>query len=177
MPVMTRHGGRELLPLLFKLLGYLVGVEVGTRSGEFAKTILDENLETKLWCVDPYREYLQWDFKTQNYYRKQAAIKLKDYDVEFVFKDSMEAVIDFPDTSFDFVYIDGAHDFDNVCMDLICWAKKVKNGGIIALHDYIDSYNNGVVKCVNAYTHCHNIRPWFITRDHIPTAFWVKDEA
>ena len=31
-----------------------------------------------------------------------------------------------------------------------------------------------VVQAVDAYTHCHSIRPWYVTREKEPCAFWVK---
>lgn len=43
-----------------------------------------------------------------------------------------------PDLSLDFVYIDARHDFESVYNDLLTWTPKVKPGGIIAGHDYID---------------------------------------
>ena len=35
-----------------------------------------------------------------------------------------------------FVYIDGNHKFDFICPDIIYWSKKVKHGGIVAVHDF-----------------------------------------
>ena len=38
--------------------------------------------------------------------------------------------------SLDGIFIDGAHDFHSVCDDLAAWLPKVKEGGIIAGHDF-----------------------------------------
>jgi FkbM family methyltransferase len=38
----------------------------------------------------------------------------------------------------DFVYIDARHDYTSVINDLAAWTEKVKPGGIIAGHDYLD---------------------------------------
>jgi hypothetical protein len=86
----------------------------------------------------------------------------------------MDAVGEFEHESIDFVYIDGNHRFDFVMTDLIRWAKRVKKGGIVALHDYCHFHWSGVVRAVDAYTYCHDIRPWFITKEAKPTVFWVK---
>jgi hypothetical protein len=45
-------------------------------------------------------------------------------------------VTQFKDGEVDFVYIDGDHGFDAVKADISAWWPKVKNGGILAGHDY-----------------------------------------
>ena len=32
----------------------------------------------------------------------------------------------------------------------------------------------GVIEAVDAYTRCHMIHPWYVTREDLPTAFWVR---
>lgn len=49
---------------------------------------------------------------------------------------SLEAAAMFSDNSIDFVYIDGAHEYDDLKADIAAWGPKVKNGGIIAGDDY-----------------------------------------
>lgn len=62
---------------------------------------------------------------------------------------STDAAHHFKNRSIDFVFIDAAHDYDNVTADIAAWLPKVKVGGIMAGHDYDDDYRNGVVKAVN----------------------------
>jgi len=64
----------------------------------------------------------------------------------------------------DFVYLDAAHDYDNVKLDIKCWYPKVREGGILGGHDIIDE---GVKKAVNekfklSYAHFGN--EWFIVK-------------
>ncbi len=61
---------------------------------------------------------------------------------------SWEAADDFFDGSVDFVFIDAAHDYDSVMLDIQSWLPKVKTGGIIAGHDYYEGFK-GVVKAVD----------------------------
>ena len=51
--------------------------------------------------------------------------------------------------SLDFVFIDAAHDYENVIADIRAWYPKVKEGGVIAGHDYPDW--PGVKKAVDEY--------------------------
>lgn len=51
-------------------------------------------------------------------------------------KPSLEAVKEYDDNSLDGVFIDGNHEYENVKADILAWIPKVKNGGILAGHDY-----------------------------------------
>lgn len=42
----------------------------------------------------------------------------------------------FPDAFFDFIFIDGGHEYNQVCRDIDGWLPKVKSGGMLAGHDY-----------------------------------------
>jgi predicted O-methyltransferase YrrM len=55
----------------------------------------------------------------------------------------------YQDDSLDFVFIDAGHDYDSVTKDITNWYPKIKNGGIIAGHDY--HYDVGVYPAVNDY--------------------------
>ena len=49
---------------------------------------------------------------------------------------SVEAAALYPDESLDFVFIDAAHDEENVFADCLAWYPKVKKGGIFGGDDY-----------------------------------------
>jgi hypothetical protein len=51
-------------------------------------------------------------------------------------KNSLEASQDYEDNSLDIVFIDAAHDYENVYNDLKAWFPKVKSTGIISGHDW-----------------------------------------
>lgn len=59
-----------------------------------------------------------------------------------------EAVHLFKDESLDGVFIDADHSYEAVKKDIDDWMPKVRKGGILAGHDYIQTFS-GVVKAVN----------------------------
>ena len=61
---------------------------------------------------------------------------------------SNEAVNKFENESCDVVFIDMEHTYEAVKNDINIWLKKVKSGGYMAGHDYVDGWP-GVVKAVN----------------------------
>jgi predicted O-methyltransferase YrrM len=61
---------------------------------------------------------------------------------------SEEAATTFADGTFDFVYIDAAHDYESVKRDIDAWLPKVKPGGALAGDDYHPTWK-GVMDAVN----------------------------
>jgi hypothetical protein len=49
------------------------------------------------------------------------------------------------------LFIDGAHDEDNVCMDTMNWAPHVVEGGTILYHDYDMPNAEGVIVFIDQY--------------------------
>ena len=166
---------RNSLHSLYKDLGFKIGAEVGVSRGKHSQRMCKAIPGLELYCIDPYVKYkMKPSQEGQDRIHAYACKILSPYNVHMIRKTSMEAVKEFEDESLDFVYIDGNHKFDFFTMDLISWGRKVKKGGIIACHDYCHFHWSGIVRSVDAYTYCHDIRPWFITKETKPTAFWVK---
>ena len=171
---------RNDLGELFARLGFKAGAEIGVCSGEYSEVLLKANPELRLLCIDPWERYWSpWKYwvntrraETRFERTKERLAPYKA--VEFVRKRSMEAVNDVPDQSLDFVYIDGLHDFDNAMMDVIAWSAKVRSGGVVSGHDYLNMYGGQVPAVVDAYTRAHQINEWYVTRDRAPSWFWVK---
>jgi len=151
------------------------GVEIGTFLGNWASLWCRQNPQLHLTCIDPYASYGGRRSATTQEKCYQTALRtLEPYNATIVRKASLEAVDSFEDESLDFVSIDGDHFFDAVMQDLICWRRKVRKGGLIAVHDYTVLQGCHVMRAVDAYTHCHNISPWYVTADYTPTAFWER---
>ena len=151
------------------------GVEIGTYLGHWALTWCSRNPQLHLTCIDPYRPYsARESAETQEAIYQEALVRLEPCNATIVRKASLDAVNDFEDGSLDFVSIDGDHFFDAVIQDLIYWVPKVRNGGLICVHDYTAAQGPHVIRAVDAYTHCHVIAPWYATTDCTPTAFWER---
>lgn len=97
------------------------------------------------FVVQPVFDGQLWQFgEVSNSYKPDAHalfekhIREAGYQQEvFLLADYSEgAVRQFEDNTLDAVFIDGAHDAENVAFDLRAWYPKVKSGGIIAGHDY-----------------------------------------
>jgi predicted O-methyltransferase YrrM len=54
----------------------------------------------------------------------------------------------FLDNTFDFVFIDGSHDYQSVKNDISYWYPKVKMGGILGGDDYVECWSD-VIKAVD----------------------------
>lgn len=174
LPIGAKRGGRERLGDVFRMLGLNRGAEIGTKKGEFASVLCAANPDLILFCVDPWSAAFGGAQDVHDRYHKQAVSVLAPFKVTILQKTSLEALADFQDGSLDFVYIDANHSFDCVAPDIIFWSQKVRSGGIVACHDYFSHIRGGVVKAVDAYTHCHHIDPWYVTEEVYPTAFWVN---
>lgn len=56
----------------------------------------------------------------------------------------------FEDGSIEFCFLDGAHDYESIKSDIHDWTPKLKPSGILAGHDYSDSWP-GVKRAVKQY--------------------------
>lgn len=178
-PKGKRRSGRhplatELLSELIGVLGLKKGVDIGVRAGRSAEMWLLRNPGIDLHCVDPWVAYNKFSQRRQDKYYAAACALLKPTEAKIMKMTSMEALSHFEDESLDFVHVDGNHDFDYCCPDIIYWSRKLRKGGLMMVHDYCVFWWNGVMKAVDAYTHCHHIDPWYVTRSKTPTAFWEK---
>ena len=170
------NSSREDLGKLFAKLGYKTGAEIGVSRGIHAKSLCKTIPDLKLFLVDPWEAYDQpLITKERAEERYQDCVKrLKGYDVEYLKVPSMDGVRYFMDESLDFIYIDGLHTFDGIMSDLIFWSPKVRSGGIVSGHDYLEFPQSGIIPAVRAYVTGHGIFDWYVTRDKKASFFWVK---
>ncbi len=178
MPVLARHlrnGGRGCLAEAMRDMGVKRGVEIGTRRGRSAELWCKTIPGLDLTCIDPYTVYhTRRSQEGQDAIFAEATQRMAAVGARIIRAKSVDVANEFKDGSLDFVNIDGDHTFDAAALDIIMYAPKVRRGGLILIHDYCSFQASGVIKAVDAYTHCHDIRPWYVTKEHQPTAFWEK---
>jgi len=134
-----------LLNILFLSNG--TGAEVGVYLGDFSKTIL-EGWKGVLLLVDPWADLDEWKSVLAAAHKgnwesvyKTAQLNVKPFRDRalFIRNTSVNAVMDIPDGSLDFVYIDGDHSYEGCKKDLEVWFPKVSRGGLFSGHDYLNN--------------------------------------
>ena len=120
------------------------GAEIGTFKGEFAKEIL-QNWSGTLYMIDVWRplgeEYLDSsNHAVHSTVYSETMGTISGYeDRGIMVRATSEAAADmFDRESLDFVYIDANHAYDFVVEDIKLWYPKVKSGGYLCGHDYIN---------------------------------------
>lgn len=185
MPIELRDFHRNDLAQLFAELGFKRGAEIGVAEGNYSEILLKANPDCELLLIDPWHHYSdnpQGKSKEKHEFAYNEMLrKVKDYrNVKVCMDYSMNAVDDFDDDYFDFVYVDGNHLFDYVIQDLVRWSTKVRSGGIVSGDDYyaLDQkrwIGGGVIEAVQAYTNAHRIPIWYLFQGHKSVDyFWVK---
>lgn len=160
----------------FKELGFTKGAEVGVFGGYFSEILCKEIPGLDLTCVDV------WGWGKYQRAEQECLRRLAPYNVHIIKEYSVEAAKQVEDGSLDFVYIDAAHDYENVKLDIAAWAPKVRVGGIIAGDDFYDfpSGKGGVMQAATEFaSHYHydlKVTNWNMDdpiRDDRQPSFWM----
>jgi predicted O-methyltransferase YrrM len=170
-------GTREDLARLFAELGYTKGAEIGVSAGAYSLCLCRSIPNLELFCVDPWKVERYGNARKMEVYYQRCLARLPPYGAKLMRMTSVEAAKLIPDDSLDFVYIDALHDYDNVKMDIELWAPKVRMGGIVSGHDYVELHYFGVIQAVDEYTKANNIvfyttRPEYLRDFVVPSWFW-----
>lgn len=125
-----------------ELLG--TAVEVGTHRGDFAWRFLFTWIGAEFYAVDPYLGGYDPDDPAsrgdRNHDARLGQDRLSEFGtrVHWVRKPSVEAATRFANSSVGFVYVDARHRYESVSEDLRAWWPKVKPGGVLAGHDFLE---------------------------------------
>lgn len=153
----------------------ILGLEIGSDTGTSTKYLLDKIPGLKLYCVDPYINYVDWnnmnlnerDLAYQNYLEKMKPYANRHVHYRMT---SDEAVSSFEDESLDFIFIDGLHTYEQVLKDCRNYYSKLKKNGIFAGHDYFAI--EAVRKAVDEFAREVNKEIKFLRQDNWT---WIKD--
>lgn len=145
----ARVPARDELPALLNARGLLGrGAEIGVKLGVYSDALLTKWRGEELISVDPWLaadpdEYVDRSNVSQDefdrYYEDTCRRLARHGSRSSIWRmTSVDAAAKVRDHSLDFVYIDARHDYESVTEDLQAWCSKVRPGGILAGHDYVD---------------------------------------
>lgn len=119
--------------------------ELGVDEGSFSAQILNICNPKKLHLIDfwGFDRYNQ-DKKRQVEEKFKSQINSGNVQIDIGF--STEIGQKFQDNHFDWIYIDTDHSYQTTIKELEIWKSKVKVNGLIAGHDYIIGYWDGMVR-------------------------------
>jgi hypothetical protein len=112
-------------------------VEVGCHKGE--STELFALHFDRVFAVDPWGDYkTSFGSPMTSKGVEDSFDKLVEQysNITKIKETSIQASLHFVDGDLDFVYIDGAHDYESVRNDIASWLPKICKGGVIGGHDY-----------------------------------------
>jgi hypothetical protein len=183
---------RMELPRLIDELGLKIGAEIGVNTGDFSDHLLTNSKLDKLFSIDAwttdttqtksvFKDWATCHGEVEKAY-DEARLKLSRHGPrsQILRELSYTAIEHFDDGGLDFLYVDGCHRFTGVAMDLIQWWPKIREGGVLAGHDYWRCYRCEVMDAVNGFVVEHKQILHLTTedkawngRDHYPPTFWL----
>ena len=142
-------------------------VEIGSWKGRsscyMGVEILNSKKNIQFDCIDTWLGSDEHRDSKSNHYEPLLETKDGLYDVFIRNIEPIQSVVNpirmssieasklYEDESLDFVYIDGAHDYDSVYEDIKHWYPKVKNRGYIAGDDFEEDAWPGVYWAIKKY--------------------------
>lgn len=155
-------------------------VEVGVAEGRYSAEILSWGI-TKLYLVDIWEthQFFGDASSPQDWHDKNLRVtkeSVKDYLDKVVFLKglSVEMALQIPDNTLGFVYLDACHTYEAVLADLNAYLPKLKQGGIMAGHDYLCK-DYGVEQAVHEFCQQHGYEVNTIPELSIENAsFWFQ---
>lgn len=164
-------------------------IEIGSWKGRsaayMAVEILNSKKNIKFDCIDTWEgsvEHTAGDKPWVNEFKKDKdflySTFLKNIQpvsdiINPIRKRSHDAASLYKNRSLDFIFIDASHEYKDVLLDLQLFYPKLKKGGIIAGHDYVNF--GGVKQAVNEFFKCNNL--WDGTWEQLPLINGRKDRS
>lgn len=144
--------------------GMARGAEVGVQEGVFSRKLLLAGVR-HMTMIDAWRVFSAEEYndganvselqQLRNMATAVEAVQEFSGRYDIVRDLSANAAKRYPDGHFDFVYLDANHRYESILEDVRIWAPKVRTGGIVCGHDYLDGElpqgSFGVKRAVNEY--------------------------
>lgn len=143
-------------------MGYTLAVEVGVQRGDFSRQLLS-TWQGQLVMIDAWERLPNYQDVSNVYNEEhlQCMAAAQQVAQEFaprgliVKAKSPECAGHYADGTLDLVYLDADHSYEAVLADIQVWLPKIRPGGAIAGHDYLDGDlpqgKFGVKRAVNEF--------------------------
>ncbi len=140
--------------------------EVGVASGDYSLEMLQWGMKTVL-MVDP------WEGTWAHLYQ-EAIEKVRQFGSRAIIRrtTSIDAAKAVDDGSLDFCYIDADHIY-GIELDLVTWWAKVKPGGILSGHDYLN-VDYDVNRAVTEFAAVRGLDVHLIIEHQDDASFWIE---
>lgn len=127
----------EWLVSVIRAHDYRRGAELGVKEGATINRVLCACPRVSMVGIDlwePTPGYEEWDHSA---YKANALNMMDMYPtrLQLIQDCTWDAAAQFPDKSFDFVFVDGDHRTKSVVKDIEAWIPKIRPGGMLAGHD------------------------------------------
>lgn len=134
-------------------------IEVGSHQGLsayiMAKALCDSaNNTARIICVDIWNGGVLETFK-RNMDEKNIAHLVMPLQM-----DSIDAAAQFPEACADLIFIDGDHSYEGCRDDIRAWFPKLRPGGVMIGHDYIDVWP-GVIRAADEFVQEHGLSEFY----------------
>ena len=143
-------------------------LEIGSFEGRSTCWLL-ENTQAHVTCVDTWDGSDEHGDELKNGLFDRFQDSIKDYKdrVTICRGFSGEVLRTFTcEPTFDFIYIDTTHQYDQTVLELELAYKKIKNNGIVAGHDYHPQMFGEVVNAVHFFSDKYKL-PFTLTTDDV----------
>ena len=141
----------DVLKTFIEEEGFETFTEVGCKEGRTTAHILEHCPDCRVTAIDPWMEfpeqgevaggesYEAWDFEA---IEADFWGRVEPWADRLTFhrKTSLQAADAVEDGSQDLIFIDAAHDYNSVLEDIAAWRPKLRDGGILAGHDFQHSF-------------------------------------
>jgi predicted O-methyltransferase YrrM len=108
-----------------------VGVYHGTSLAYLMVEVINSGKDIEVWGIDGWP--FDWNNILQRFLDNMKPVEGK---FKYIQGNSWESAAKFEDKSLDFVFIDADHTYESAGKDIDAYLPKVKDGGVIAGHDY-----------------------------------------
>lgn len=132
-----------------------ISVEIGVANAGFTLEFCEKWVGKTHYAVDAWYDLEGGDRSIQDAdFRYVSAVRrmMDDKRIIPLRLKSVSGATFFSEKTFDFIYIDAAHDYNNVLSDIRAWLPKLRDGGVIAGHDInLPDVQGAVADCFGKY--------------------------